>query len=624
MDAVNALYHDADRDPELKGWFRSMNKYVRKCLKQQGYVMQDAANEEWDKLHDKGHYLLRDRYRNHTDRLNDELSFLADQFNKDEQNIAFGNSVQKLFTELGNDENGKPTFKPHLIKDLSEVIVPAILENINYVPVPRIEYSDPMMDAIVENLVLEGDNLAPNVFEFANDNFFRWGRKTVSNYNKNKVMISVSGIQMDLKDVSYYVNKKTGFPTIRDMGVMDIFLGGSGLSFKIALETADKSDGQHFFKIGTVDVDVRNINIVVKQSNHKLLFKMGKSIMLKVLRPVIQKVLEKVIADQVHKMDAFMYGVKKEADRAKNQAKDDPNAAGNIYQRYATAAQEKLQRGKDKSQKAAADKSVNIAVTKQDSMFKNITLPGGISSKATEYKELAAKGNRWESPIFSIGNAPKTTGLPKVAPVKRRPHAHAPSEIRGKKNVGETSGAITGGSDSHIQSKTGSHGQQGYDGYNSQQSYGNDSYAGEQGYGRNEQQSYGQTQPAYGTAEAYGQSSYGNQNQNSSYANESYPTEESYGSQGAGYGSHQGAGYSNQQQPTDNYASYASEPSGISQPSDRYANENYGSEQTNGFANQVSNAFEGHHASSEGAHGTTASGATTTLGLANPVLRGLV
>jgi hypothetical protein len=67
-------------------------------------------------------------------------------------------------------------------------------------------------------------------------------------------MLSVSGIQMDLRDVSYYVKRKQGFPSITDLGVADIFLGGSGLSFKMKLSTAKKSDRQNFFKVEKVDV----------------------------------------------------------------------------------------------------------------------------------------------------------------------------------------------------------------------------------------------------------------------------------------------------------------------------------------------------------------------------------
>lgn len=171
FESINAIYKDADRDPELKSWFKDLNAYVRKVLKEQGYIMEDRATDEWNNLYDRGNFLLRDRYRNHTDRIVDEIKFLADQFDQDPLNKKFANSINKLFADLGNDENGKPTFKPHLLKDLSEVILPGIFENIRYVPIPRIEFSDPTVDAVIENLVIESDNLMPNIFELTNGKF---------------------------------------------------------------------------------------------------------------------------------------------------------------------------------------------------------------------------------------------------------------------------------------------------------------------------------------------------------------------------------------------------------------------------------------------------------------------
>ncbi|KAI7110890.1 hypothetical protein KC337_g19227, partial [Hortaea werneckii] len=256
--------------PELKDWFKDMNQYIRKCLQEQGYVLEEASDERWHKLYDQGNFLLRERYRNHTNRVFDEVKFLAGQFDEDAQNKAFAESMNKLFKDLGNDQDGKPQFKPHLLKDLTEVILPGFFENIRYVPIPRIEYSDKMVDAVIENLVIEGDNLAPNMFEFGSDNYWRWGRKSIQNKNKNKVMLSVSGVQMDLRDVAFYIKKKEGFPSITDKGLMDVFLGGTGLSFKVAMETADKGDKEHFFKINNVTVDVQNMSLKLKQSNHKL------------------------------------------------------------------------------------------------------------------------------------------------------------------------------------------------------------------------------------------------------------------------------------------------------------------------------------------------------------------
>jgi hypothetical protein len=316
-----------------------------------------------------------------------------------------------------------------------------------------------MMDVVVENLVVEGDNLAPNVFEFGSDNYWRWGRKQVKNSNKNKVMLSVSGVQCDLRDVSYYIKKKEGFPSVTDKGVMDIFLGGTGLSFKVAMETADKADRAHFFKINTIDVDIQHLNIKLKQSNHKLLFGLFKPLLLKVMRPALQKIVEAQIKNNVQKLDSMLYAAKQEADRATAEAKrnPDPENIQNIYQRYFTAFQQQMTKGQQKKKEVQADKSVNVAMTQHDSMFKNIQLPGGISTKATEYKDLAAKGDKWESPVFSIGSASETSNLPRIQDPTRKPHQTAQGGLRDAGHTAGSGAGLAGGN-------TGSYGNNGQSG----------------------------------------------------------------------------------------------------------------------------------------------------------------
>ena len=74
FDAINQIYKDADADPQLKEWFKKMDTYIRKCLKEQGFIMQDECNEEWNNLYDEGGFLLRQSYRSHTHRIADSLS----------------------------------------------------------------------------------------------------------------------------------------------------------------------------------------------------------------------------------------------------------------------------------------------------------------------------------------------------------------------------------------------------------------------------------------------------------------------------------------------------------------------------------------------------------------------
>ncbi|KAF1944124.1 hypothetical protein EJ02DRAFT_452739 [Clathrospora elynae] len=85
----------------------------------------------------------------------------------------------------------------------------------------------------------------------------------------------------------------------------------------------------------------------------------------------------------------------------------------------------RIMQGKQKKEQLkekTKETQVNVAVTQHDSIFKNIFLPGGISSKATEYKDLAAKGDKWESPVFSIGSAKETSSLPSAPKITRKAH----------------------------------------------------------------------------------------------------------------------------------------------------------------------------------------------------------
>jgi hypothetical protein len=45
-DAVDVLYEDANRDEELRNWFKQVNQYARKVLLQPGYVLEPACDSE--------------------------------------------------------------------------------------------------------------------------------------------------------------------------------------------------------------------------------------------------------------------------------------------------------------------------------------------------------------------------------------------------------------------------------------------------------------------------------------------------------------------------------------------------------------------------------------------------
>ncbi|KAL1997027.1 hypothetical protein VTN49DRAFT_7892 [Thermomyces lanuginosus] len=431
FDSINSVYRDADQDPQLRDWFKAVDSYIRKCLEEQGFIMEDAANEEWNRLYDQGRYLLRERYRSHTDRIVNEIKFLASQFNEDPQNQAFRQSVEKLLKDLGQDPSGRAQFKPHLVKDIFSVIIPQLFEGIRHVPIPRIEVADPAFDVVVENLVVESDNLMPNVCELNTDNYWRWGRKNISSKDDHRIMISASGIQADIKDVNYYIKKKQGFPSLTDQGVMDLYLGGSGFSFKIAASKAQAKDRAQVFKPDKVSVDVKNLDIKLKKSQHRVLFNLFKPLLFSIVRPAIERVLEYQVRDAFRRADAFAFQVQNEVKRAKEAALNDPSNAPNIFNSYVDAVRQVMMQKKEQAQAASQrDTKVSAAMTYQDIIFPQIKMPGGVTNKATEYKELAGKGERWQSPVFDWGTASPSKEIPKVADPTRKPHGATNGGLR--------------------------------------------------------------------------------------------------------------------------------------------------------------------------------------------------
>jgi len=115
-----------------------------------------------------------------------------------------------------------------------------------------------------------------------------------------------------------------------------------------------------------------------------------------------------------------------------------------VYNRYSSALQKRVLQGKKKAEAVAADKKVNVAMTKEDSIFPQLNLPGGISTKATEYRELARKGEKWESPVFSIGTAKKSSDIPSAPKVTRKPHQTSSSTTGAGHGAASGNGHSTG------------------------------------------------------------------------------------------------------------------------------------------------------------------------------------
>jgi len=67
--AVDRLYDNADRDQELRNWFKLVNQYARKVLLQPGFVLEPACNNEAREIREQGRRFYDEKYKDDFDNL---------------------------------------------------------------------------------------------------------------------------------------------------------------------------------------------------------------------------------------------------------------------------------------------------------------------------------------------------------------------------------------------------------------------------------------------------------------------------------------------------------------------------------------------------------------------------
>jgi hypothetical protein len=126
--------------PSHSSWFRELDHYIRQCLQEPGYIMKDEADRRGRELKESGKRYFdpkNGRYSGHKDRFFDEVQNFFTAYADDGLNQRLGEAVKTLVTDLFMDNEGNLKYKPHLWGDIRKEILPALFQQIGYVPIPR-------------------------------------------------------------------------------------------------------------------------------------------------------------------------------------------------------------------------------------------------------------------------------------------------------------------------------------------------------------------------------------------------------------------------------------------------------------------------------------------------------
>jgi hypothetical protein len=263
LELARQLSVGAKDDPELLAFWKDIDRYVRKCLLEEGYILTREADTEW-------HHFI-DRYRNVQQSYKDKVSQFAsglihilNAFSKDEYVIKLLKSFKNLLAGM-KGEGWKATSIWH---DLRHKILPPLFEKFGVIPVPRIKYIHPDFDLVIENIALQLSTLLPNTLDLrmTNDVHFDFRRMKDSTHS-HQFKLKIKGMSLRVHELAFAFTSRFGI-TFHDRGIADLLIKDFGVSIYLDVP---KDPGPHFFVVRKVKAKLGKLRFKVHKTNHPVL-----------------------------------------------------------------------------------------------------------------------------------------------------------------------------------------------------------------------------------------------------------------------------------------------------------------------------------------------------------------
>ncbi|KAG0346061.1 hypothetical protein BG004_002521 [Podila humilis] len=292
---IQKMWANTQVDPELNQYFNNVSAFFNKALREPSYVTSSSINAEAGALIDHGQTLLKTKYKPDTDSLFAEGQIFVTKLNNDPRSREVASNFQKFARHLCYDKNGNLAFKPHLFDDFRYVLMPALIESFQFIPIPRIEYSDLKVDLMIDHMILTSTDLLPRLFELHMNNTIRMVPRGNANRsmdsNKHEFNVLIEGLEANVRNVDYYVKTKEGF-RFEDRGNADVLINKKGMDIRVkGHKSPTNDDSPSMITVDTVKVTIHSLTVKMHRSNHKIMYAFA--------QPFIKTIIKKAIASAI-------------------------------------------------------------------------------------------------------------------------------------------------------------------------------------------------------------------------------------------------------------------------------------------------------------------------------------
>ncbi|KAL1952751.1 hypothetical protein VTO42DRAFT_4292 [Malbranchea cinnamomea] len=299
-ESFHKLIRQSEKSPGFKALVDDISVAVHNFLTDPSSL--DSANSTIEKIKEKSKEAYSGQARENTD------EFLQ-QLKKTLKSVAQDKSVNRLIKTCKKlaDDFSVAYYKDRttIPADVFHIFIPLLIRAIQHIPIPRVEISEPEMDLLLENIILEpGHTLHNSSFlpvkvllsTKVDFELRKTHSKEAATAMTNLVTFSMYGLNVSAKEFGYWIRVHCPpfFPYFADEGIASFILDERGIDISVDVEIGRERLEQI--------VSLRAVRVHI----HKLDYEIRKSVfsgLLWILKPflkhMVRRVLEKKIAEQI-------------------------------------------------------------------------------------------------------------------------------------------------------------------------------------------------------------------------------------------------------------------------------------------------------------------------------------
>jgi hypothetical protein len=209
------------------------------------------------------------KYAHLTRRTVRQTRALVDQIRDDAMNNQLVASTRQLLSTLFLDPKGNFAYKPDELRQLKILLTSLLMEEMKYIPVPRIQGSTDSYDFQLQNVMFYGYDLLPDhvLIKFESQLDVNM-EKVQADVMRSNLSIRITHIKTHMKNIMFWVRRK-GLIAFEDHGLADVDLAADGANLSIELEI--NANNKRGLTTKRIDVDLDRLKIHIIDSRHSWL-----------------------------------------------------------------------------------------------------------------------------------------------------------------------------------------------------------------------------------------------------------------------------------------------------------------------------------------------------------------